>query len=113
MAPVNIGPQKDVGYRRPHSPRNLDELTFNRRGMVRWFDPSQLVRTGTQTLLSTVFGAFADRRELQAALGQATALGEYAFCDGTFWFDFVADTGDGFNSTYSIAYLLGRPTLRL
>lgn len=29
------------------------------------------------------------------------------------WFDFMADTGDGGNSTYTIARLLAQPSLRL
>ncbi len=31
--------------------------------------------------------------------------------DGAFWFDFAADVGDGFNSTYYVAALLSQPTL--
>lgn len=29
------------------------------------------------------------------------------------WFDFMADTGDGGNSSYSIARLLAQPSLRI
>lgn len=29
------------------------------------------------------------------------------------WFDFMADTGDGGNSTYSIARLLAQPSLKV
>lgn len=29
------------------------------------------------------------------------------------WFDFIADTGDGGNSTYAIARLLAQPSLRV
>jgi hypothetical protein len=29
--------------------------------------------------------------------------------DGELWLDYVADLGDGFHSTYSVAYLLGQP----
>lgn len=112
MTAPSIRQEATVDYDRPHAPHTLSELTFVPRRMVRWFDPGQLVRTGTQTLLSTVFGAFADRRELQAALGKAQAMGGYRFNEGQFWFDFVADTGDGFDSTYTIAYLLGRPDVR-
>jgi hypothetical protein len=31
--------------------------------------------------------------------------------DGELWLDYVADLGDGFNATYSIAYLLAQPDL--
>jgi len=30
-----------------------------------------------------------------------------------FWFDFMADTGDGGNSSYSVARLLAQPSLRV
>jgi len=30
-----------------------------------------------------------------------------------FWFDFMADTGDGGNSSYSVAKLLAQPSLRV
>ncbi|MGG7380883.1 hypothetical protein ACQ7B2_19805, partial [Escherichia coli] len=29
------------------------------------------------------------------------------------WLDYVADVGDGFDATYSIAYLLAQPSLNL
>lgn len=29
------------------------------------------------------------------------------------WFDFMADTGDGGNSSYSVARLLAQPTIRV
>ncbi|MCI27508.1 calcineurin-like metallo-phosphoesterase superfamily protein, partial [Trifolium medium] len=29
-----------------------------------------------------------------------------------FWFDFMADTGDGGNSSYAVARLLARPSIR-
>ena len=31
--------------------------------------------------------------------------------NGEFWFDYMADTGDGWNSTFRMAYLLARPQL--
>ena len=33
--------------------------------------------------------------------------------DGGFWFDFMADCGDGFNSSYQIARLLAQPSLQI
>lgn len=33
--------------------------------------------------------------------------------DGRFYFDFVADTGDGFNATYTVANLMGRKNLTI
>ena len=81
--------------------------------MVRWLDPVELIQTGLRTGISTIFGEFADKRELQQALVHDD---DYHFPDygrGDLWLDFVADTGDGFESTYTIAYLLAQPGLVL
>jgi hypothetical protein len=89
-----------------------------RAKMTGWYDPPRLVTIGFRVAISTVFGEFADRREAIAAARAVdpTALdssydysGEAA--DGDFWFDFVADTGDGWNSTYAIARLVADPAL--
>jgi hypothetical protein len=96
-----------------------DGLTFLRQPMVDWLRPSQLAKTGLKAALSGVFGAYADKRELQAALHPWSGTvspydGDYSReSQGDFWFDFVADLGDGFDSTYAIAWLLSRPELRL
>lgn len=56
-----------------------------------------------QVLLSTIFGAYSDKREIQAALKQSA---ESDFSDrSTLWIDFLADTGDGFDPTYATAAL--------
>lgn len=111
----------------PSGPPEESDLKWRKQPMVRWLSPDQLTATGIRALLSTVFGAYADRREVQAALHQAVETSEgdseHAPTDGVvykydqrtsengFWIDFVADLGDGFDSTYSIAWLLSRPTL--
>lgn len=33
--------------------------------------------------------------------------------DGGFWFDFMADCGDGFNPSYQVARMLSQPTLTM
>jgi hypothetical protein len=81
--------------------------------MVDWFDPRQLARTGARTVLTHVFGDFFDRRELQAALATPEEHTYHAEEDGTFWFDYVADLGDGFNPTYTVARTLARRQLSL
>jgi len=90
-------------------------------GMVRWFNPPLLLDTARQAIASALFGQYADRRLIQAALdtsgdNQCAARADLskritAREDGSVWIDFVADLGDGFDSTYAIAYLLGRPSL--
>ncbi len=80
--------------------------------MVQWFDPSILADAALRVVLSSVFGAYSDKRETQAAIVQPPF--EYsAGDDGALWIDFVADLGDGFDSTYSVASLLGRERLQL
>ena len=75
--------------------------------MVNWYDPKQLAFTSVKTVLSSVFGNFADRRELQAALDQDCKPFDYSKKEAL-WFDYISDLGDGFNSTYTIASLLAR-----
>lgn len=94
-------------------PASLDrfELGFTRRGRVPWMSPLLLLRTGLRTVLATLLGAYLDKRELQGALPARTYRqpGE----DGELWLDYVADTGDGFDASYSVAYLLAQPRLQV
>jgi hypothetical protein len=88
-------------------------LDFQRQKMVDWFSPSQLAKTGVQAVVSSIFGNYADKREIQAALSNdEQSLKPYDFSDKKeIWVDYVSDLGSGWNSTYSIAYLLGRKNL--
>ena len=92
-------------------PTSLDplELGFSPQPPVAWLSPGQLAGTAVRVVLSTQFGAYLDKRELQNAL-PASVFAEHADAD-ELWFDYVADLGDGFNATYSIAYLLAQPEL--
>lgn len=72
--------------------------------MTAWYDPSQLFVTGVQTVLSGIFAQLADYRLIQA-LGPVQGAREYLDRD-ELWIDYVADVGDGFNSTYSVARVL-------
>ncbi|AEL28081.1 metallophosphoesterase [Cyclobacterium marinum] len=87
-------------------------MKFERKPMVNWYDPKQLAFTSVKTVLSSVFGNFADRRELQAALDQDCKPFDYSKKEAL-WFDYISDLGDGFNSTYTIASLLAREQLEL
>jgi hypothetical protein len=81
--------------------------------MVRWFDPVQLAGTALQVAVSSLFGAYSDKREIQAALSPgAEANREYADAE-ELWIDYVADLGDGFEPTYTVAYFHSRPRLLL
>lgn len=87
-------------------------MKFERKPMVNWYDPKQLAFTGVKTVLSSVFGNFADRRELQAALDQEIQFYDYSDKEDL-WLDFISDLGDGFNPTYTLAELLARESLTL
>jgi hypothetical protein len=78
--------------------------------MVRWLDPHQLVDTAVRVLLSGVFSAYADYREVQA-LEPAEMPDRSEQAD--LWLDYVADLGDGWNSTYTVARLLATEGLKL
>jgi hypothetical protein len=67
-----------------------------------------LVTTGAQSLVAEIFGSFADKRELQGSL--PAVVHEHAAAD-ELWLDYVADLGDGFDATYSVASLLAADTL--
>jgi hypothetical protein len=88
-----------------------------RSKMVGWFDPPRLAATAIRVAISTVFGEFADRREALAASREVDPVVFDPAYDyqkegaSDFWFDFVADNGDGWNPTYAIARLLATPQL--
>ncbi|MCG8919207.1 metallophosphoesterase [Actinokineospora sp. PR83] len=100
----------------PPRPRDMseDELGFCPQPAVRWLAPKVLISTGVQSLIASIFGSYADKRELQGSLPSEV----HRFSQGTdeageFWFDFVADLGDGFDATFSVASLLAAETLDL
>ncbi len=94
----------------PPRPAVPADLGFVRRPMVRWFDPHQLLDTAVRVLLSGVFSSYADNRELQAR-EPAEVPDRSGIAD--FWLDYVADLGDGWNSTYTVATLLATEALEL
>ena len=82
--------------------------------MVNWYDPRQLSATGLKALVSGIFGSYADNREMQAALDFKREPYDCSVDDQNgqkreeIWIDFVSDTGDGFNSTYTVADLVAQ-----
>lgn len=96
------------------------------RGMVHWFSPMVLLKTAKKVMDSTLFGQYADRRLVHAALDspidektliKESCGGEEGICGqkdrSEIWVDYVADLGDGFDSTYAIAYLIGQKNLQI
>ncbi|HKD96913.1 MAG TPA: metallophosphoesterase, partial [Micromonosporaceae bacterium] len=91
-----------------------DELGFTRRPPVHWLSPSMLASTAGQVVISSVFGEFLDKRELQGSFpARVHDERPHAADDTDVWFDYVADVGDGFNPTYTVAYLLGQDHLEV
>jgi len=86
--------------------------------MVAWFDPGQLLHTGARVLVSSLIGQHADRRLIEAlAVPGAERVDMRTEEDGKpideIWIDFIADAGDGWDSTYSVAYSASLPELTL
>ncbi|MEH2609623.1 metallophosphoesterase [Bradyrhizobium sp. AZCC 1693] len=92
--------------------------------MAHWFNPILLFKLLVNVILSSIFGSYADRRLMIAALDtpnpQVLLDRAKAFkdtlakgADDAIWLDFVADLGDGFDSTYAVASLLAKESLQL
>ena len=83
--------------------------------MVHWYDPGQLLSTGVEVLISTAMGQRFDYRLMEDTAAQDHF--DYSSWEGRdetgFCFDFLADTGDGWNSTYAIAALAAQPALEV
>lgn len=81
-----------------------------------WLDPIDITRTGLQTVLAGLFGSFADKREVLAALypsDEKKLAFDWTEGRDDIWFDYICDTGDGWDPTYSIAYLVGQDQLEV
>ena len=92
---------------------------------VRWFGPLQLLRTAPEVAAGTIFGRNADARLIEALSHASAHAGNGFECeldpkrydfsrDATpFWIDYVSDTGDGWDATYTVAYYVAQDELRL
>jgi hypothetical protein len=113
--PTHATGEEDVADR----PTAFDpqQLGFTPRRPVPWLSPVLLAGTAVRVVLAELFGAYLDKRELQNALPAKVFDERPPGSDGKpdeggeLWLDYVADLGDGFNATYSIAYLLAQPQL--
>ena len=92
--------------------------------MVRWFSPHLLVLAAYRDTVARIFGEFADQRGIQHVADPIPTDEELKrkFCNrydysgeaggsAPYWVDFAADLGDGFDSTYSVAYMLAADKL--
>lgn len=90
-----------------HRPKDLspEQLRFTPQGPVRWLSPRTLLDTSMRFGLARVFGGYVDKREIIGGRPQ----GVFDHSDSEeLWIDYVADVGDGFNATYSVAYLMAQ-----
>ena len=91
----------------PKNPRDTARMP-----MVGWYDPGQLMRTAADVAASTLFGRHADYRLMEAVATPNIQVDVVdAGADGDVWIDYVSDTGDGWNSTYAVAYHAAADTL--
>ena len=105
------------------TPENIQESDLSRLPhMTGWFEPVLLLKLLLRVIVSDVFGQYADRRLMEAALDPATKEEHVARArigdvpkdaEGAIWIDYVSDLGDGFDATYAIACLLARPALTI
>ncbi len=85
-----------------------------RARMTRWFSPTELLRIVADVVVSTLIGKYISTRLIEALKEPKAPSHDYSKGDidlNEFWFDYVADTGDGWNSTYDIARTIARPVL--
>ena len=91
----------------------LSELP--KRKMVGWFDPSLFLSTGVEVLVSRALGQRFDYRMMED-VGLPQPVFDYSrnrFNDPRteLWFDYMADTGDGWESSYAMACLVAQPRM--
>lgn len=100
----------------PYPPRpraeTPEELGFKPARMFQWLSPPGLATCAYQVLIAGLVGRYLDKREMQRALPDPGVC-DYSANEDGFWIDYVADTGDGFEPTYAIAYLLAMERLEV
>lgn len=113
------------------SDAQLPYMRYRPQPMVDWFDVKFLAIIGVKAIVSSAFGNFADKREMQAVLtrssdghlheafqGKQVPVAEgvhYFDYSGRdeLWVDFISDTGDGFDSTCTVASTAANQALQV
>jgi hypothetical protein len=103
-----LRPPEDVP---PERPSGLDALGFERQKATRWFNPGVLTAAALHEGVTSVFGSFLDKRELQVA--KAVAVDDRYAGHDELWIDYVADTGDGFDATATVACQVAKRELHV
>lgn len=84
------------------------QLRFIPQRSVKWLSPRVLADTAARLGLARALGAYLDKRELLGFYPQDVF--DHSQKD-ELWIDYVADVGDGFNATYSVAHQMSQPEL--
>ena len=84
-----------------------EALGFVRQRAVRWLSPGLLMKSGVEVVVSGTFGKFADKREIQREPQDGL---DYSAAN-ELWVDYLSDTGDGWDATYTMAWLLAQEHL--
>lgn len=92
--------------------KHAEALRFTPQEPVRWLAPKELMRTAVKVGLAAVFADYSDKREIQGALEAGLLRAPLADpLAQEIWIDFVADLGDGFEATASVASALAADRL--
>ena len=97
-----MDPDEETRFRheaagKPKRPRSPADLRFTPQRPVAWFNPAVLFRSAQRLAISSALGEFLDKRELQQAVPARVPVARTVGDD--VWFDFISDTGDGFDAT--------------
>lgn len=95
----------------PKLPSEAKRQSYTATAMTNWFSIGLLITTGLRTVLSSIFARFSDKRAILAASDQEDENITQWAAKGTVRIDYVADLGDGWDSTYSVAWCLAQPDL--
>eukprot|EP00002_Diphylleia_rotans_P017972 TRINITY_DN3481_c0_g1_i6.p1 TRINITY_DN3481_c0_g1~~TRINITY_DN3481_c0_g1_i6.p1 ORF type:complete len:585 (-),score=84.59 TRINITY_DN3481_c0_g1_i6:67-1821(-) len=98
----------------------FDDIYFNEQEWsmykmqppCQWFSLHTLASTLFHAIVSGIANAHVDFRLLQSIAEQKESVHDYASLD-EIWIDYVCDTGDGFDATYSILNLIARDSLSM
>jgi hypothetical protein len=83
----------------------------HQRWPVAWYNPAVLLQSARELVSSSDVIRNADPRELWTGVFEATDHTGETGSDGTLWFDFLSDTGDGGNATYTVARAVQADTM--
>jgi len=121
VRPHNQDPSEGIGLDKPADSLKeeaMRRLFEQRPSMSAWYSTNLAHTVGLMFVQFKIFLGRFDVRTMRAALAgvhRPEEAGPTKLFEGQedVWFDFVADTGDGFNSTYHVARSLAQPALKV